>query len=37
VPDLVRPTDEIAALCLAVLPSLAEVHKFVLPPLAARA
>jgi len=34
VPDLVRPTDEIAALCLAVLPSLADVHQFVLPPLA---
>lgn len=34
VPDLVRPTEEITALCLAVLPSLAEVQRFVLPPLA---
>ena len=27
VPDLVRPTEEIERLCVAVLPSLAEVHE----------
>jgi len=37
VPDLVQPNDEIAGLCIAVLPSLAEVHELALPPLAASA
>ena len=37
VPDLVRPTEEIRGLCVAVLASLAEVHRLALPPLAARA
>jgi HAD superfamily hydrolase (TIGR01509 family) len=37
VPDLVQPTEEIAGLCVAVLPSLAEVHELALPPLAASA
>jgi HAD superfamily hydrolase (TIGR01509 family) len=37
VPDLVRPTEEISRLCVAVLSSLAEVHRLALPPLAARA
>jgi HAD superfamily hydrolase (TIGR01509 family) len=31
VPDLVQPNDEIAGLCIAVLPSLAEVHALALP------
>jgi HAD superfamily hydrolase (TIGR01509 family) len=37
VPDLVRPTEEIAGLCIAVLASLAEVQELALPPLAASA
>jgi hypothetical protein len=37
VPDLVQPTEEIAGLCVAVLPSLVEVHRRMLPPVAARA
>jgi HAD superfamily hydrolase (TIGR01509 family) len=37
VPDLVQPTEEIAGLCIAVLPSLAEVHELALPLLAASA
>lgn len=32
VPDLVRPTEEIAALCVAVFESLVDVHHFALPP-----
>lgn len=31
VPDLVRPTDEIAALCVAVMESLTHVHRLALP------
>jgi HAD superfamily hydrolase (TIGR01509 family) len=31
VPDLVRPTDEIAALCVAVMESLTHVHSLALP------
>ena len=31
VPDLVHPTDEIAALCVAVMESLSHVHRIALP------
>lgn len=37
VPDLIAPTAEIVALCVAVAPSLVDVRRFALPPLAARA
>ena len=37
IPDLVRPTDEIEGLCVAVLDSLVDVHRLALPELAARA
>jgi HAD superfamily hydrolase (TIGR01509 family) len=37
VPDLVQPTEEIAGLCIAVLPSLVEVQELALAPLAASA
>ena len=31
VPDLVKPTDEIASLCVAVMESLTHVHRIALP------
>ncbi|HVW93210.1 MAG TPA: HAD family phosphatase [Devosia sp.] len=37
VPDLVRPTGEISALCVAVMESLAEVHRAAFPPMGAAA
>jgi beta-phosphoglucomutase-like phosphatase (HAD superfamily) len=37
VPDLVRPTEEIAKLCIAVLPSLADVHEMLPEPAPIRA
>jgi len=37
VPDLVRPTDEIAALCVAVMDSLTHVHRLALPKVPVRA
>jgi HAD superfamily hydrolase (TIGR01509 family) len=37
VPDLVKPNREIEALCVAVLPSLSDVHRWALPAVAARA
>jgi len=35
VPDLVKPTDEIEKLCVAVMANLADVHRLALPPVAA--
>lgn len=37
VPDLVRPTPEIRALCVAVMESLVHVHRLALPPVVAEA
>jgi HAD superfamily hydrolase (TIGR01509 family) len=37
VPDLVRPTAEIEALCAAVMSSLVDVHRAALPAIPARA
>ena len=34
VPDLVRPTEEIMGLCVAVLDSLVDVHRLALPRVA---